>query len=516
MNLYSYVKNPFTDKAYFDYELFHDHVYKAQRLMDDMVDLEIEKIDKIIDKINNDPEDDFTKSVEIDLWKKIKLIGQKGRRTGLGITAEGDMLAALGLRYGTEEATKCAVQVHRNMALLSYMSSIDLAQERGCFLCWELEKEVNNPFITRIYESLNDEYKEKYETYGRRNIANLTIAPAGSVSLMTQTTSGIEPLFKPAYSRRKRTDDKNKASFTDINGIMFEEFTVVHPKLKTWYEINKLNIPEELRFDDINSINEKQWNDIVSFSPYYKATANEIDPLEKVKMQGLIQKFGVDHSISVTHNLPKGTTLNEVSNIYMKAWEYGCKGVTIYVDGSLDGILNSTEKKQPTIELDRSAPKRPKDVKCDIYNIKQNKEQYVCAVGVLNDHPYEVFVFKGDKINISKGFISKVKSGIYSLLDENKKVIIPDLSELMNPDIEDFTRQVSLGIRHSGTIKFTVEQLNKSNNSINCFAKVLSRTLKKYIPDGEKSGESCPECGEKLIFTSGCKSCNNCGYSRCG
>lgn len=515
MNLYSYVKNPFTSEAYFDYKLFNDHTYKAQRLMDDMVDLEIEKIDEIINKINNDPEDDFTKSVEIDLWKKIKLIGQKGRRTGLGITAEGDMIAALGLRYGTQEATNLALEVHKQMAIFSYMSSIDLSKERGCFLCWELEKEKDNPFIKRIYNSLTDEYREKYETFGRRNIANLTIAPAGSVSLLTQTTSGIEPLFKAAYSRRKRTDDKSKASFTDVNGIMFEEFIVVHPKLKTWYEINKLNLPEDLRFDDIKHINEKQWNNIFVFSPYYKATANDIDPLEKVKMQGLVQIHGVDHSISVTHNLPKGTTLDQVSNIYMKAWEYGCKGVTVYVDGSLDGILNSTNSKQTDIQSDRSAPKRPKDVKCDIYNIKQNKEQYVCAVGILENHPYEVFVFKGDKIDLDKGFISKVKSGVYALLDSNKNVIIPNLSKLMEPNIEDFTRQVSLGIRHSGSIKFTVDQLNKSSNSINCFAKVLARTLKKYILDGEKSGESCPDCGEKLIFTSGCKSCNNCGYSKC-
>ncbi len=366
INLFSYVKNPFTIASYFDWKLFKDHVRKSQRIMDDLIDLEIEKIDKIIDKINNDPESLEIKSVELNLWKKIRKKAVNGRRTGLGVTAEGDMLAAMGLRYGTKEATNAAVQVHRRLAIHAYESSIDMAKERGCFNIWNFGKDLISSFVWRVREELSDSYAEKLLKYGRRNIALLTIAPTGTTSLMTQTTSGIEPVFLPFYSRRRKTDDVSKCNFKDEVGDMWEEFFVIHPKLKMWYEVNNIGA---VGFDDlhIEQLGEDDLNEVFKASPYYKSTSSDIDYIEKVRMQGEIQKW-VDHSISVTVNMPSSATEKMVSDVYTQAWKFGCKGVTVYRDGCRSGVLISSNenKKEDDIEY-KSAPKRPKTLEVDLY-----------------------------------------------------------------------------------------------------------------------------------------------------
>lgn len=508
-NLYSYVVNPFTKEAYFDFGLFKKNTYLAQRLMDDLVDLEIEKVDMIIEHIENSDDPEQDKQAELELWRTIKTVGLRGRRTGLGITGMGDMLAALGLTYGTNEATQFAENIHSVMCAQSYAASIDMAVERGAFEAFDYGTEVENAFIQRILAKLPEEYMDKYRTYGRRNIANLTIAPAGTVSIMTQTTSGIEPCFLINYKRRRRTDDKSKASFTDKLGIMFEEFVVFHHHFKTWMAANEYDVNKQYSDSEIA--------EMIKASPYHKATSNDVNWVEKVKMQGKIQRF-IDHSISVTVNMPKGTTEDTVAKVYMTAWESGCKGCTIYIDGTLDGVLvSSNDNCNKTASFEKhSAPKRPMSLPCDIKVMKQGGEQYLCAVGLMEGEPYEVFVTKfTEKAKSQKGYLKKIHSGKYSLLDNDKNVIIDDLSELMVDEIEDFTRMLSYGLRHSGSIKFAVEQLQKSKGSLSSFSKVLARVLKTYIKDGEKSSSKCPECGDALRFSDGCLLCPSCGHSKC-
>lgn len=532
INLYSYVKNPFTKDAYFDYELFKSHSRIAQRLMDDMIDLEIEKLDRIISNIseNTDPLD--TKKVEIAVWEKIKDKAIKGRRTGLGITAEGDMLAALGIKYGTSEATDFSENIHKMMSVESYKSSIEMAKERGAFPDWSYEKEQYNPFLNRVIEEMDYTSVHDYTKYGRRNISNLTIAPTGSVSMLTQTTSGIEPVFLPFYKRRKKTEDKNKAVFTDEQGDMWEEFNVFHHKFVEWFmltgyknsNINESEVKDyKVCMRLLQQLSEEDLNEFYKISPYYGATSNDVNYLEKVNMQGRIQKW-VDHSISVTVNMPTDVTEQTVAEVYLKAWESGCKGITVYRDGCRTGVLLSNkEKKEDDIKFKPvKAHKRPKDVPCDIYFVKVRGEQFIVMVGILDGHPYEVFSFKivNQTIDntLKKGILSKRKSGCYDLISLDKKtVLVEDLSSTFEtPNEEDRTRLISGWLRSRGNIKYVVDILNKSKGDLTMFSKVIARILKKYIADGEKSSEKCPHCGSALVFEEGCLNCKNCGHSKCG
>ena len=520
INLFSYVKNPFTVDSYFDWKLFKDHVRKAQRIMDDLIDLEIEKIDKIIDKINNDPESLEIKSVELNLWKKIREKAVDGRRTGLGVTAEGDMLAALGLRYGTKEATNAAVQIHRRLAIHAYESSIDMAKERGCFNIWNFGKDLISSFVWRVHKELSDSYAEKLLKYGRRNIALLTIAPTGTTSLMTQTTSGIEPVFLPFYKRRRKTDDVSKCNFKDEVGDMWEEFFVIHPKLKMWYEVNNIGA---VGFDDlhIEQLGEDDLNEVFEESPYYKSTSSDIDYIEKVRMQGEIQKW-VDHSISVTVNMPKDVTEQMVGNVYMEAWKFGCKGVTVYRDGCRSGVLVSSNenKKDDGIEY-KSAPKRPKTLEVDLYFKTALKKNWMIVVGIFKNKPYEIFAFEQPSNtdfpkDIEKGTLTKVAKRHYKLTASKagKEYVIDNIINLMNDDEQYQTTSFSLELRHGIDPKFIVDDIDKSS-FITSFRKVIGRTLKNYIKDGDTGGK-CPNCSNQLRYESGCKTCPSCGYSQCG
>lgn len=495
LNLYSYVKNPFTDKAEFDFDLFSTHVIWATRIMDDMIDLEIEKIDNILRKIKEDDEPMLIKFHEKKMWEKVKKKALDGRRIGLGITALADMLAALGLKYGTKKATEFSVKVIKTMSIASYKSSIILAEQRGAFPIWNQDFEKDNPFINRILNSMEgDSVVNSYKRYGRRNIQNLTIAPTGSLSILTQTTSGLEPVFMTSYIRRRKVDANDpKATFKDVKGDYFEENEVFHHKLLEYRNISKN--------DDLG--------------PYVDASANEINYLEKVEMQGLIQKW-IDSSISITHNLPSDITKEKVSDIYLKAWESGCKGCTIYRDGSRDGVLISKNTEITEDFKSHTAVKRPKELECEIHTPKIKGQQYVVAVGLYSGKPYEVFAFKfDDKFDLKSGFIKKVKKGRYDILNELKETYSEDISSDMTFIEEDRTRLISTSLRHGADIKYVVEQLSKSKGELHDFSKVIARVLKKYIHDGEESTESCPECNEKLIFTSGCMQCNSCGYSKC-
>lgn len=520
LNLFSYVKNPFTVDSYFDWKLFKDHVRKAQRIMDDLIDLEIEKIDKIINKINNDPESLEIKSVELNLWKKIRKKAVDGRRTGLGVTAEGDMLAALGLRYGTKEATNAAVQIHKRLAIHAYESSIDMAKERGCFNIWNFGKDLISSFVWRIHKELSGSYAEKLLKYGRRNIALLTIAPTGTTSLMTQTTSGIEPVFLPFYKRRRKTDDVSKCNFKDEVGDMWEEFFVIHPKFKMWYEINHIGA---VGFGDlhIEQLNEDELNEVFEESPYYKSTSGDIDYIEKVLMQGEIQKW-VDHSISVTVNMPSSATEKMVSDVYMQAWKFGCKGVTVYRDGCRSGVLISSKdnKKEDSIEY-KSAPKRPKTLEVDLYFKTALKRNWMIIVGIFNSKPYEIFAFEQPSItdfpkDIEKGKLTKVAKRHYKLTASKagKEYVIDNIINLMNGDEQYQTTSFSLELRHGIDPKFIVDDIDKSS-FITSFRKVIGRTLKNYIKDGDTGGK-CPNCSNQLRYESGCKTCPSCGYSQCG
>lgn len=521
INLYSYVIEPFTLRARFDFPLFRKHTNQAQRIMDDLIDLEVEKIDIILHKIADDPEDWRIKEVEYKLWQKIREKAVQGRRTGLGITAEGDMLAALGLRYGTKEATEFAVEVHRVLAIESYKASIEMAEERGAFPIWDYNKEKNNPFIERLIEEENFEIflVSKYSKYGRRNIANLTIAPVGTGSLMTQSTSGIEPLFQPFYKRRTKTDDKSKAVFIDEMGDGWLEFWVLHPKFKEWYEIAWRNkVSGDYNIEDYN---ESELQELFKYSPYYKATANDINWEESVRMQGAVQKW-IDHSISKTVNLPADATIETVDKVYRAAYHSGCKGVTIYRDGCRQGVLlTGKEEKKETFKY-KSSFKRPQTLECDIYHKVALKQDYMIIVGKVNGNPYEIFALRDVEnhvfpTKIEKGHLTKVKSRTYELTSEyhEKTFKIANIVTLMTADQSTDTRKYSSMLRHGMHPQHVVDQIDEYA-SIVSFDKVVQRVLKNYIKEEQKK-EKCPDCGSKNYHTdSGCWSCPDCGYAKCG
>lgn len=547
INLYSYVVHPFTKDAYFDMDKFRKHVQIAQRIMDDIVDLELEKIDRIMQKIQQDPQSDEVKGSEYHLWEKIKHKSSQGRRTGVGITAEGDMIAAMGLRYGTPEATEFSVNVHKNLALSAYRSSVTMAQERGAFAVFDASREKNNPFLLRIKEADQQLYAD-LQKYGRRNIACLTIAPTGTTSLMTQTTSGIEPVFMPVYKRRRKVNPNDTdvhVDFVDEVGDSFEEYIVYHKKFLEWMNVNGIDSTKKYTQEEIDKL--------VAQSPYYKATANDVDWLEKVKMQGAIQKW-VDHSISVTVNLPNDVDEALVNRLYVEAWKSGCKGCTIYRDGSRAGVMISVsknEKKQKGKEQakDNSAGQnalppckqpevievRPKVLECDVVRFQNNKEKWVAFVGLLDGYPYEIFTGLQDDDegivlpkSVVKGKIIKQKQddgpSRYDFQFENKrgyKTTVEGLSEKFNPEYWNYAKLISGVLRYRMPIERVinlVSSLQLKDESINTWKNGVERALKKYIDDGtEAKGKKCPVCGhETLVYQEGCLICKNCGASRCG
>ena len=531
INLYSYVKDPFTDHASFDFKLFNQHVNKAQRIMDDIVDLELEKISTIISKIDSDPQSKEVKETESHLWEKIYEKTGRGRRTGVGITAEGDMIAAMGLRYGTEDATQFAVSVHKTLALAAYRSSVEMARERGAFKVYDSEREKNNPFILRIKESDAQLYEDMVK-YGRRNIACLTIAPTGTTSIMTQTTSGIEPVFMPVYKRRRKINpgDKNcRVDFVDEVGDSFEEYIVYHHKFLEWMKTNNIDTDRNYSQDEID--------DLVKKSPYYKATANDVDWLMKVKMQGAIQKW-VDHSISVTINLPNDVDEDLVNRLYIEAWQSGCKGCTVYRDGSRSGIMLSAKKdkkKSETITHPEVVEVRPEELHCDVVRFQNNKEKWVAFVGLLDGYPYEIFTGLQDDDegivlpkSVTQGKIIKRtnEDGThrYDFQFENKrgyKTTVEGLSEKFNPEYWNYAKLISGILRYRMPITNVIKlvgSMQMKTESINTWKNGVERALKKYIADGTKAeGQKCPVCGhETLVYQEGCLICKNCGTSRCG
>jgi len=540
INLYSYVDNPFTPQATFNFELFKKHVAMAQRFMDDIIDLEQEKIDAILNKIANDPQSDEVKYTERHLWEKIKHKTAQGRRTGVGITAEGDMLAALGLRYGTEEATEMAVKVQQTLALSAYASSVNMAKERGAFPVYDAKREENNPFVLRIKEHDAALYDDMIK-YGRRNIACLTIAPTGTTSLMTQTTSGIEPVFMPVYKRRRKVnpnDTNVHVDFVDETGDSFEEYIVYHPKFITWMKAQGLDTEKRYTQEEID--------ELVARSPYYKATANDVDWLMKVRMQGAIQKW-VDHSISVTVNLPNSVDEELVNRLYVEAWKSGCKGCTIYRDGSRAGVLVSTQKtdkkkkKQEEdlltkgMKLPEVTERRPDVLECDVVRFQNNKEKWVAFVGLLDGHPYEIFTGLQDDEEgivlpktVTKGRIIKtvLPDGTkrYDFQFQNKrgyKMTVEGLSEKFNKEYWNYAKLISGVLRYRMPIENVIKLVNSlqlESENINTWKVGVSRALKKYVIDGtEAKGQKCPNCGhETLVYQEGCLICKHCGASRCG
>ncbi len=532
INLYSYVVNPFTPKAYFDFDLFKKHVQLAQRIMDDIIDLELEKIDRILENIDADPENREVKGSERYLWEKIYKKSGQGRRTGVGITAEGDMLAAMGLRYGTEEATQFSEQVHKTVALEAYRSSVQMAKERGAFEVYDAKREQNNPFVSRIREADPALYEEMAK-YGRRNIACLTIAPTGTTSLMTQTTSGIEPVFMPVYKRRRKVnpnDTEVHVDYTDETGDSFEEYIVYHHKFLTWMEANGMDTTKKYSQDEIDAL--------VAKSPYFKATSNDVDWLMKVKMQGRIQKW-VDHSISVTINLPANVDEELVNRLYVEAWKSGCKGCTVYRDGSRSGVLISTKgDKKP--ELPPCKPPtivevRPPVLECDVVRFQNNKEKWVALIGLLNGYPYEIFTGLQDDDegillpkSVTRGRIIKNvdENGNkrYDFQFENKrgyKTTIEGLSEKFNKEYWNYAKLISGVLRYRMPIEQVIKlvgSLQLDSENINTWKNGVERALKKYVTDGtEAKGQICPNCGqETLVYQEGCLICTNCGSSRCG
>lgn len=538
INLYSYVENPFTPKAKFNFSKFKEHVMYAQRMMDDIIDLEMEKIETIIAKIEADPETDEVKATELNLWKKIKDKTSQGRRTGVGTTAEGDMIAAMGLTYGTEEATKFSVEVHKTLALAAYRSSVMLASERGAFPVFDYKREVNNPFMNRLKEADSELY-DLMVKYGRRNIACLTIAPTGTTSILTQTTSGIEPVFLPVYKRRRKVNANDKevrVDFVDESGDAFEEYVVYHPKFITWMNINGIEVKD--------NYTQEQIDEIVAKSPYYKATSNDVDWLNKVKMQGAVQKW-VDHSISVTINLPNDVSEDMVNKLYVEAWKSGCKGCTVYRDGSRSGVLISlkSEKKKTTENAEPNPAdengfvthKRPIELDADVVRFQNNKEKWIAFIGLIDGKPYEIFTGIADDDegifcpkSVSKGKIIKVidENGQkrYDFQFVNKrgfKTTIEGLSEKFNPEFWNYAKLISGVLRYRMPIAQVLKlvgSLELDNQSINTWKVGVERALKKYLPNGEKaSGQTCPNCGqESLVYQEGCLICTNCGTSRCG
>ena len=536
INLYSYVIDPFTDHARFDFQRFRDHVALAQRFMDDIVDLELEKIVSILEKVKSDPQSEEVKGAEYHLWEKIYRKSGMGRRTGVGITAEGDMIAAMGLRYGTQEATDFAVEVQRTLALAAYASSVNMAKERGAFEIYDAKREENNPFILRIKEADPALYQDMM-AYGRRNIACLTIAPTGTTSLMTQTTSGIEPVFMPVYKRRRKVNpgDANvHVDFVDEVGDSFEEYIVYHPKFLTWMKINGLDTKKKYSQEEIDTL--------VAQSPYCKATANDVDWLMKVKMQGAIQKW-VDHSISVTVNLPNNVDEALVNRLYVEAWRSGCKGCTIYRDGSRAGVMVAAEKKkkknakpaEPECKRPEVTEVRPQTLECDVVRFQNNKEKWVAFVGLLNGYPYEIFTGLQDDEEgivlpktVTKGKIIKQtnEDGThrYDFQFENKrgyKTTVEGLSEKFNPEYWNYAKLISGVLRYRMPIDHVIKlvgSLQLKSESINTWKNGVERALKKYIVDGTVAeGKKCPVCGqETLVYQEGCLICKNCGTSRCG
>ena len=545
INLYSYVVNAFTKEAYFDYELFRKHVAMAQRLMDDIVDLELEKIDQIMEKVKEDPQSQEVKGAEYHLWEKIKRKSGMGRRTGVGITAEGDMIAAMGLRYGTQEATDFSVNVHRTLALAAYGSSVVMAKERGAFEIYDAKREEKNPFILRLKDADGQLYADMAK-YGRRNIACLTIAPTGTTSLMTQTTSGIEPVFMPVYKRRRKVnpgDADVHVDFVDEVGDSFEEYIVYHPKFIEWMRVNGLDTEKRYTQEEID--------ELVAKSPYYKATANDVDWLMKVKMQGAIQKW-VDHSISVTVNLPNDVDEALVNRLYVEAWKSGCKGCTIYRDGSRSGVMISVSKKDkkkennegnemptsvdtPPCKHPEVTEVRPQVLECDVVRFQNNKEKWVAFVGLLDGYPYEIFTGLQDDEegimlpkSVTKGKIIKQVNPDgtkrYDFQFENKrgyKTTVEGLSEKFNPEYWNYAKLISGVLRYRMPIEHVIKlvsSLQLKSESINTWKNGVERALKKYITDGtEAKGQKCPVCGhETLVYQEGCLICKNCGASRCG
>lgn len=538
INLYSYVENPFTPNAKFNFSKFKEHVMYAQRMMDDIIDLEMEKIETIIAKIEADPETDEVKATELNLWKKIKDKTSQGRRTGVGTTAEGDMIAAMGLTYGTEEATKFSVEVHKTLALAAYRSSVMLASERGAFPVFDYKREASNPFMNRLKEADSELY-DLMVKYGRRNIACLTIAPTGTTSILTQTTSGIEPVFLPVYKRRRKVNANDKevrVDFVDESGDAFEEYVVYHPKFITWMNINGIEVKD--------NYTQEQIDEIVAKSPYYKATSNDVDWLNKVKMQGAVQKW-VDHSISVTINLPNDVSEEMVNKLYVEAWKSGCKGCTVYRDGSRSGVLISLKnEKKKTTENAAPSPadengfvthKRPIELDADVVRFQNNKEKWIAFIGLIDGKPYEIFTGIADDDegifcpkSVSKGKIIKVidENGQkrYDFQFVNKrgfKTTIEGLSEKFNPEFWNYAKLISGVLRYRMPIAQVLKlvgSLELDNQSINTWKVGVERALKKYLPNGEKaSGQTCPNCGqESLVYQEGCLICTNCGTSRCG
>ena len=539
INLYSYVVNPFTKDAYFDFELFKKHVRYAQRIMDDIIDLELEKIGLILEKIDSDPENEEVKSTERHLWEKIYRKSGLGRRTGVGITAEGDMLAAMGLRYGTEEATEFSEKVHKTIAIEAYRSSVIMAKERGAFEIYDSEREKDNPFVNRIKEADPALYEEMVK-YGRRNIACLTIAPTGTTSLMTQTTSGIEPVFMPVYKRRRKVnpnDENVRVDFIDeTTGEAFEEYIVFHHKFLTWMEVNGI--------DTTKNYSQEEIDELVAKSPYYKATSNDVDWLMKVKMQGRIQKW-VDHSISVTINLPSTVDEELVNSLYVEAWRSGCKGCTVYRDGSRAGVLVSTqktdkeEKRKEDEECRCKRPEivevRPKVLEAEVVRFQNNKEKWVAFVGLLDGHPYEIFTGLQDDeegIVLPKSVTcGKIIKNIdengnkrYDFQFENKrgyKMTVEGLSERFNKEYWNYAKLISGVLRWRMPIDQVIKlvgSLQLDSENINTWKNGVERALKKYVQDGtEAKGMKCPNCGhETLVYQEGCLICTTCGSSRCG
>ena len=534
INLYSYVVNPFTKDAYFDFDLFKKHVALAQRIMDDIIDLESEKIEKILEKIDSDPESMEVKETERHLWEKIQKKTLEGRRTGVGITAEGDMIAALGLRYGTDEATECAEEIQKTLALEAYRSSVMMAKERGAFEIYDSKREEKNPFINRLREADPGLYEDMLK-YGRRNIACLTIAPTGTTSLMTQTTSGIEPVFLPVYRRRRKVnpnDAETRVDFVDETGDAFEEYVVFHHKFVTWMQANGYSV--------IKKYTQEEIDELVAKSPYYKATSNDVDWLQKVRMQGRIQKW-VDHSISVTINLPADVSEELVDSLYVEAWKCGCKGCTVYRDGSRSGVLLSTEKKkekkddcncmQPPVIVST----RPRELEADVVKFQNNREKWIAVVGLLNGRPYEIFTGLADDDegimlpkNVSKGTIIKSydEDGKkhYDFQFKNKrgyKMTIEGLDGKFDPEFWNYAKLISGVLRYGMPIDQViklVQGMELNNESINTWKNGVERALKKYLPNGtEVKGQVCPNCGlETLIYQEGCLICTNCGASKCG
>jgi len=531
LNLYSYVKNPFTKQAEFDYELFNKHAIIAQRLMDDLIELELEKIDSIINKIKSDPESDEIKRTELTLWKKIKDKCIKGRRTGLGITGEGDMLAALGIKYGTDKGNKFTTNLHMKLKHSAYDSSCIMAQERGSFPIWDKNREENNPFLLRI-KGENPELYSRLIKYGRRNIALLTIAPTGSVSILTQTSSGIEPVFMVSYMRRRKInpDDKDsRVDFTDEVGDCWQEYPVFHHKFETYLEVNGYDI------ESVKNMSQDEINEIIKKSPYYGATSNDVDWVKKVEMQGMVQKH-IDHSISVTVNLPNDISEEMVAKVYETGWKSGCKGMTVYRDGSRSGVLVSTEEKKAEekekLFEDHNAPKRPKKIDAEIVRFQNNHEKWIAVVGTIDGRPYEMFTGQVEGLPpiptyVDNGLIVKARNedggSRYDFQYKDKdgyNVTIEGLSRSFDKEYWNYAKLISGVLRHGMPLPYVVDMvstLNLEDDTLMTWKNGVTRVIKKFIPDGTKSDNKCPNCSQdSLVFQEGCLTCSNCGHAKCG